>query len=298
MESFRPERRQGLVTGTAIALLVLILDGVMIWRISRVGITGEAFVLFLAIVSSLFVLALLGYWLYGLVLSSFHVDRNALVIRWGATTQVVPMESVTGVLRGDQAKRIIHFRGARWRGLRVGYGEIEDIGPTLFFATGSLDTQVILTTSALAYALSPADPAAFIEIVRQRLSMGPTQSVDQVSRQPEFFTWSFWSDRLGLALLLSAFVSLVALFGYISLRYPSLAELQPLHFDAASQPDRWGTRIQVFTLPFIGLLALVTNGGLGFLLYDRERPAAYLLWSGAIGVQLLVWAASLGILTS
>jgi hypothetical protein len=282
----------------ALVLLVLIADGLMVWGISQSGISGVAFGLSLIIIASLFLLVLLGYFLHGLALSSFHVDRNALVIRWGATTQVVPMESVTGVLHGDQAKRITYFRGARWRGLRVGYGEIKDVGPTLFFTTGPLDTQVILTTSALAYALSPADPAAFIEIVRQRLSMGPTQSVDQVSRQPEFFTWSFWGDHLGLALLASALVLLIVLFGYVSLRYPALAELQPLHFNAAGQPDRWGTRIQVFTLPFIGLLALVTNVGLGFLLYGRERPASYLLWSGAVGVQLLVWAATLGILTS
>ena len=80
------------------------------------------------------------------------------------------------------------------------------------------------------------------------------------------------------------------------MRYASLADLQPLHFNAAGQPDRWGTRVQVFTLPFIGLLALIANGGLGFLLYERERTASYLLWSGAIVVQVLVWGAILGIL--
>lgn len=296
MESFKTDRWLGLASGMALVLLVLITDGVMIWGISQAGISLVAFFLLLLVIVSLLPLLLLSYWLYGLISSSFHVDRNALVIRWGATTQVVPMQSVTGVLSGDQAKRITRFRGALWPGLRSGYGEIEEIGPALFFATGPLRRQVILTTPTLAYALSPADPAAFVEVVRHRLSMGPTQSVDQVSQQPEFLTWSLWGDRLGLALLVSALVLLIALFGYISLRYPSLADLQPLHFDAAGQPDRWGTRTQVFTLPFIGLLALVANGGLGFLLYQRERLASYLLWSGAIGVQLLVWGATWGIL--
>jgi hypothetical protein len=298
MESFRTSRWLGLAGGMALVSLVLLADGLMIWGISRAGISLVAFILSLLTLGSLLLLALLGYWLYGLAFSSFHVDRNALVIRWGATTQVVPMASVTGVVSGGQAKRINCFRGALWPGLRVGYGEVAEIGPTLFFATGPLDKQVILTTSALAYALSPADAEAFVRVVRQRLSMGPTQSVEQVSHQSAFFTWSFWNDRLGLALLVSALALLIALFGYIALRYPALAELQPLHFSAAGQPDRWGTRLQVFTLPFIGLLALVANGGLGFLFYGRERPAAYLLWSGAIGVQLLVWVATLGILTS
>jgi hypothetical protein len=297
MESFQPVRWLGLVSGVALLTLIFFLDGLMIWGISQSGISLAAFFLSLLVIGSLFLLALLVYWLYGLVQSSFHVDRNALVIRWGAVTQVVPMENVTGVLSADEVKRINRFRGALWPGLRVGYGEIEGVGPTLFFATRPLARQVILITPALAYALSPADPTAFVEVVRQRLNMGPSQSVEQVSRQPGFLTWSFWKDRLGLALLASAVLLLTTLFGYISLRYPSLADLQPLHFDVLGQPDRWGTRAQVFTLPFIGLLALIANGGVGFLLYHRERPASYLLWSGAIGVQLLVWGATLGILT-
>jgi hypothetical protein len=296
METFKPDRWLGLSSGGALVAIVLVLDAAMILGIVQTGISLPGFFLFLLLILSLLILMLLGYWLYGLLWSSFHVDRNALVIRWGATTQVVPMGSVTGVLSGDQLKSITHFRGPLWPGLRVGYGEIEDVGPTLFFTTGGLRKQVILTTPALAYALSPSDPTAFMENLRKRLAMGPTQSVEQASKQPALFTWTFWSDRLGVALLVSALVLLATLFGFIFLRYPSLAELQPLHFDAAGQPDRWGTRTQVFTLPFIGLLALIANGGLGVLLYERERPAAYLLWSGAVGVQILVWGATLGIL--
>jgi hypothetical protein len=296
MEAFKPDRWLGLASGTALILLVLAVDGILIWGISQKGISLLGFLLVILIIGSLFILSLLSYWLYGLLWSAYHVDRNALVIHWGATTQVIPMADVTAVLSGDQVKGIAHFRGPFWPGLRVGYGEIQEVGDTLFFATGSARKQVVLVTPALAYAVSPADPTTFVETVRQRLSMGPTQSVEQMSRQPAFLSWSFWEDRLGVALLASALFLLMALFGYIWLRYPSLSDLQPLHFDAIGQPDRWGTRAQVFTLPFIGLLALIANAGLGFLLYERERTASYLLWSGAVGVQVLVWGATLGIL--
>jgi hypothetical protein len=296
MEEFKPDRLLGTLGGLALVLFVVALDAILVWGISRAGISLVGFLLLLAIVVSLFVLALLGYWLYGLLWSGFFVDRNALVIRWGAVTQVVPLEDVDGVLTGDQIKRIKTYRGPLWPGMRVGYGEMEDVGSTLFFAATATDKQVVLTTPALAYAISPADQSAFLETLRHRLSMGPTQSVEQASQQPAFLTWSFWSDRLGFALLTGAVMLLIALFGFIALRYPTLADLQPLHFDAEGLPDRWGTQAQVFTLPFIGLLALIANAGLGFLLYERERPAAYLLWSGAIGVQLLVWGATIGIL--
>jgi hypothetical protein len=296
MEEFKPDRWLGFASGLALVSLLVTLDGLMILAVDRFGISPVGFVLILLVFSSLLLLALLIYWLYGLLWSSFRLDRNALVIRWGATTQVVPMESVDAVLTGDQVGDVVYFRGSRWPGLRVGYGELEEIGPTLFFATGSLSKQVILTTPALAYALSPADAEAFVKAVRLRLSMGPTQSVEQASKQPAVLTWGFWGDRLGMTLLVSGVMLLVMLFGYIAFRYPSLEEMVPLHFDAAGQPDRWGNQAQIFTLPFIGLLALIANGGLGFLLYDREPPAAYVLWSGALAVQLLVWGATLGIL--
>jgi hypothetical protein len=296
MEVFKPQRWLGLASGVALLLLTLALDGAILWEINRTGISVVSFVLALVLIVSVFVLILLVYWLYGLLWSGFHLDRNALVIRWGATTQVVPMKSVEAVLPGDQVKGIKHFRGPLWPGMRVGYGELDEIGPTLFFSTGPLRKQIILTTPAMAYALSPADAAGFLEGIRRRLHMGPTQSVEQISQQPAILTWDFWGDGLGLALLASACILLLTLFGFLSWRYASLAAVQPLHFDAAGQPDRWGTPIQVFTLPFIGLLAMIANGGLGFLLYGRNRPAAYLLWSGALGMQLLVWGATLGIL--
>jgi hypothetical protein len=296
MEESKPNRWLGVTSGLALMALVIALDVVIIRTIRQAEISIVTFFLSLLLIASLVLLGLVAYWLYGLVQSGFFVDRNALVIRWGATTQVIPMGSIEAVLPGDQVKGIERFRGPMWPGMRVGYGQLEEIGPTLFFATGPLRKQVILTTPALAYALSPSNSEVFLEAVRRRLSMGPTQSVEQASRQPTLLTWSFWSDSLALALLVSGLILLVALFGYITWRYPSLTEPQPLHFDAAGQPDRWGTPAQVFTLPFIGLLAMIANGGLGFLLYERERPASYLLWSGALVVQLLVWGATVGIL--
>ncbi len=296
MEEFGTKKLLGLISGIWLILLLVFVDGVMVLVLIQTEVSILTFILGLLLLLSLGLFGLLFYWLYGLVMSSYQFDRNALIITWGATAHVVPMGSVTGVLVGSQTEGIKRFRGGIWLGHMTGYGEIKGIGPTLFFATGLLGKQIVITTPALAYALSPADAEAFLEAFRQRLKMGPTQEVEQISYRPEFFDWSFWNDRLGLSLLGAATLILILLFGYICLRYPSLQELQPLHFNAAGEPDRWGGRAQVFTLPFIGLLALVANGGLGILLYQREPPFSYLLWSGTVGVQILVWGATLGLL--
>ena len=101
---------------------------------------------------------------------------------------------------------------------------------------------------------------------------------------------------MALGLLIVAFLALLALTGFISFRFPALSRLMPLHFDAAGNPDRLGSRGQVFIIPLIGLLSLLLNGTLGGLMYRRQKMASYLLWGGALLVQVLVWAAAVGII--
>ena len=86
------------------------------------------------------------------------------------------------------------------------------------------------------------------------------------------------------------------MFGYTCLRFPELAPRVALHFDALGAPDRFGPRLQVFLLPLIGLMALGANVVIGVPMYLRDRVGAYLLWGGALVVQVLAWIAALGIL--
>jgi hypothetical protein len=46
----------------------------------------------------------------------------------------------------------------------------------------------------------------------------------------------------------------------------------------------------------LGVIFLVINGGLGLLLYHRERTATYFLWTGLLAVQGGLWAAAVSIL--
>ena len=127
------------------------------------------------------------------------------------------------------------------------------------------------------------------------MQMGPTKMVEQSSKRPGILDWIIWQDRLGLALLAVGFLTILALTGFLCFRFPALARFVPLHFNAAGNPDRLGPRGQIFMIPLIGLLALVLNGTLGSVAYRRERLVSYLLWGGAILIQVLVWAAAVGI---
>jgi hypothetical protein len=275
---------------------IILIDVDLIWLATNRPLGIGTFVIGLAVLLSLILLGLIGYWSYGLARSGYTLDRNMLTIRWGPTEQIIPTPQIGRVLTGDEVAGHIQFRGIMWPGHWVGYGEVPGAGSAFFYATVAPREQVYVVTPGLTYGISPTDPQRFIESLRQRLQMGPTQIVEQSSKRPGFLNWPLWRDTVGLALLAAGILAALALTGLLCFRFPTLSRLVPLHFNVAGTPDRLGPRGQIFIIPFIGLLALVLNGVLGGLIYRYERMASYLLWGGAVLIQVLVWTAAVGIL--
>ncbi|MCX7683249.1 MAG: PH domain-containing protein [Anaerolineae bacterium] len=296
MTEWKTQKTQGLIIGSGLILVIILIDAGLIWVAIERPLTIGTFILGLAVLTSLFLLMLIGYWLYGLARSKYLLDRNALIIRWGAVEQIIPAPQIQRVLTGEEIEGPIRFYGGMWPGHWVGYGEVSGIGQTLFYATVPPRAQVFIVTPGLSYGISPADRDNFLASLRKRLEMGPTQLVEQGSRLPGFVHWAIWRDRLGLGMLLTSLVLLLALVGLLCFYFPALPRVVPLHFGVDGNPDRLGARSGIFIVPLIGLLALLFNGSLGALAYRRERMVSYLLWGGALLVQLLTWRAALGII--
>ncbi len=296
MTEWKTNAGRGLSIGIGLMVVIILVNVGLIWLAAIRPIRIGTFIIGLAVLLSLGLLGLIGYWLYGLARSEYFLDRNALVIHWGPTEQTIPTGRIERVLTGDEVEGHIQFYGGMWPGHCVGYGEVPGTGPALFYATISPRHQIYIVTPGLTYGISPPDREGFLESLHKRLQMGPTQIVEQSSKRPGFLNWTIWQDRLGLALLVTGFLAVLALTGLLCFQFPALPRLVPLHFDAAGNPDRRGIRGQIFTIPLIGLLTLLLNGALGGLAYRHERVASYLLWGGAVLIQVLVWTAAIGIL--
>ena len=297
MTSWKTDATQGLIVGVVLMLVIILVDvGLILLALDYGENTIGTFFVGLAIIYSFRFLFQIGYWLDGLVRSSYLLDRNALIIRWGAIEYTIPMASVECIMTGDEIEGRIRFHGVSWPGYQVGYGQLPGDIPALFFATLPPRHQIYLVTSDMAYGISPADREAFLESLVQRIEMGPTQAVEAMAKRPAFMDWALWRDRPGMiGLGLGALASL-ALIGFICFRFEMLPARLPLHFDAAGNPDWWGERGHVFMIPLIGLLSLAVNTLLGALVYRYEKIVSYLLWGGTLLIQILVWIAALNAL--
>jgi len=287
---------RGFAIGIGLMTLITLVTAALIGIAASRPISFGTFIVGVAAALGVILVGLIGYWVYGLLGASYLLDRNALEIRWGTSRQVVPTGAIERIFTGEEIEQGIRFYGGRWPGHWVGYGELPEAGPTLFYATRPLAEQIFVATPGLIYAVSPADRQGFLDSLRQRVAMGPTQAIEQSSKRPSVLDWPIWHDWLGLALLGLGLVALVALLAVLSFRFPQLPILIPLHFGVSGSPDRLAPRVEVFLVPLIGLLTVLVNGTLGSIAYSRNRVASYMLWGGSILVQVLVWTATLRIL--
>lgn len=291
------DKRTGTQTGLLFIIGLVMLDIFCLIGMTARPIGPLTFILALIILGSIPALALIGYQLYGLARSGYDVDRNAVTIQWGPVKQIVPVESIQRIMLGTEVEGGVKgFRGWRWPGLMQGQGELPEADLTVFYASTALPQQLILVTPSVSYAISPADAAGFIESIKARYELGPTQAVEQTTEHPAYFDWPLWGDRVAHYLLITGATMCLLLFGLVSLRFPNLPPVLPMHFNALGLPDRNGPATQVFILPFIGLFALGANTLLGGLFYRREQVAAYLLWGGTIVVQVLLWIGTVNLL--
>ncbi len=297
MEEWRTDIARGLSLGIALIVGIFLLDIGLVWLlVNRWAIHLGTFASMLALVSSEGLIGLIAYWLFGLVDSGYFLDRNQVIIHWGPNEQIIPTGSIERVLSGDELPGPARIAGGIWPGHYFGHGEIAGLGPALFYATVPPREQIFLVTPGLTYGISPAERAEFLEALRRRLEMGPTQVVEQSSRRPAFLSWAIWRNRAGLALLGAGLLAVLALTATLCVAYPSLPPQVALHFSATGAPQRTDPRGDVFILPLIGFLAFAVNGSLGWWASRRDRVAGMLLWSGALVVQALTWAAAIGVL--
>jgi len=71
-----------------------------------------------------------------------------------------------------------------------------------------------------------------------------------------------------------------------------------VRYNSAGLPEEVREKSVLFRLPLISLLVWLLNGGIGILLrYNKHQVGAYMLWAGAIVVDVFMFLSVVSLIT-
>lgn len=293
--TFKPAPSRGAWIGLAMTAAALVACALLLVLVRATAAGPRRAVLIATLLLALPLTLRLAYWVWGLLSMRYVLGRDGLIIQWAASRQVVPMAAITHVLAGRAYDAPLV--GMRWPGHEVGRTTLSDDDgvrrDALVYATTSPEDQLVVLTASLAYAISPADPQAFVDDFRLRHRLGPTAAWEQHTDRSPLARLSLLADRPALGLLALAAGLNVLAFLWLTWHYPALPEqiALRLRFDPAlglPTANPLSPTASAWNLPLIGLAVLAANGALAAAGHSRARFAALLLGTGAVLVQLAV----------
>jgi hypothetical protein len=268
--------------------------GAMAWRVFPSPTAAIIGLIAVLLVPSLLWLA---YWVWGRLSLRYTLTRDGVVIRWAGHRQVIPMDAITHVLAGRAYETPL--RGFRWPGHEVGHTRVAladdggDPRDVLAYATTGPEGQIVVATSDVAYAISPADRAAFIDEFRVRRRLGSVQVLAHETVVAPWLAPSVWRDGVVIALIATGIVINAIGFAWLTWHYTRLPASVAFGyaFDPASGETIPGQLQKLSTawfVPAIGLGALVANAILAAGIHRRAQLASRVLALGACLLQIAV----------
>ncbi len=241
-----------------------------------------------------------GYLLYrviGAATLSYELDRNGVYVNWIGNRTVIPMEHIERIDNGDMGARI------PWRILQgIGYfwgkGITSEWSQLHLLASLPPSKCLIIHTPEASYAVSPNDYDNFVQQLEQRRSLGAVKPISATHQPGRILFYAFWSDLIVRRALLMAFGLNLILLGILAARYPHLADMVTMRFNALGEATELHPRHQVLFLPIAAFGLMLLNTGLGLTIYRREQVGARVLQIASVLVQVLFGVAILSITAS
>ena len=293
--AFKSASTQSKWEGLLVCALIILLDLLLLrWMLGR-PVDTVKFILIVLLLASVPPLAHLIYRTLSLFTLEYWVDRNAITIVWAGMQQVIPLNSVQRIIQG-QVEDLSRPGWRQWPALHIRKGNALGMLNLQLFATRPLEDCLLLDVGDAMYAVSPAQTEHFLETVQGRYKLGPAIHVkageQHLSLLPRLWQRMTNQDRIGSALILLGVVGLLALFGVLMVRFPELPTDLVFRYNPDGLPERISNKSALFLLPSIGLLTWIVNLAWGAWMASRnQRIGAYMLWGGAVIVQLFSFMA-------
>jgi hypothetical protein len=281
MFTFFPNRRPGTLLHLGV-MGVLFLAGLLgLWQ---AGLASGAWGLLLYVLSSgiLALIPLLAYWLYGLRTAAYSVARDGMRLRWGLRVQVLSIDEILWVRPVHELEQSLPLPRLHWPGALVGKRALPDGSQVEYLAAGSDGLRVVATPN-YGYAISPADPAAFLLAYQHSTEMGSLSPWAEQAIYPTFLLARVWQARPARFLVFAhglLSLLLLAWVGVVNQTSPQVV----LAGNAFGKAGQSVPSAQLMLLPVLNGLFFLADLFLGlfFFRHVESRPYAYLVWAGGV----------------
>lgn len=240
---------------------------------------------------------LMSYGAWGLLTLTYQVDRNSIRIRCRRSAVVIPLNKVKRVIKSEQSMPDQH-EWWRWPASFMRTERRKDGRYLTMLATRPLHECILIDTGPILYALSPSSSEQFLSTLQENFRIGPIGVLQESDATPYTFDLQLLLgvDLAARRILLAGFTGVLVLFLLLLVRYPFLPETMAVRFDPNGIPELVRDKSGLFLLPMIGLICWIINGLWGILMASRNQvTGAYLLWSGAVLVQVSLFFALLSL---
>jgi len=280
--TFQPERGFGVAFHLAAMLACLAAAGWGLWQAIQTGVGAGFFAYLIPLLAAAVIIPLLAYRLHALWTGSYTLEREGIRLRWGLRTEEIPMNAVAWVHPASELMIPLSLPWLRWPGAVVGVRRLPRVGEVEFLASRTKDL-ILIATPTRTYAISPADPAGFLQAFQKLTEMGSLIPIAARSVYPTFLISRIWATPPARNLLLGSLGLSLGLVFVVSLSVPSRTSIH-LGFQPDGSPGDVVPAVRLFLLPILNSFFLLIDLFLGLFLFRSEdsRVLAYLLWAGGI----------------
>lgn len=288
---FIPPRRRGLFIHGIAGFLLLFSSGTLFFLALQEQF-GTYFVIFL--IASLVLLIPTTYVIYrgyALLRADYTLERDGLHLRWGLRSEDIPLAEIEWVRSAADLASELNPPLLSYPGAILGITQSPELGAVEYLASED-DDLVLIATGKRVFAISPQDPAVFIDAVQRAFELGSLGEFQAASTLPVAYLRRVWNDQRARWLVLAGFGLTLTLLMVVAMQIPRMATVS-LGFDTAGLPLEPVPARQLLLLPVLAIMFFFANliAGLYFFRKENQRPIAFMLWMGSVIAPLLLFLA-------
>ncbi|PIW20449.1 MAG: hypothetical protein COY47_06325 [Chloroflexi bacterium CG_4_10_14_0_8_um_filter_57_5] len=298
LTEYPPPRQPGLALHATLILTLAILSAFGAWRAFESAV-GPMLTLFSLLAVAAFIpLPILAYRLSALMRANYSLDRDTLSLTWGLRIERIPVSDVEWVRPVSDLTSPLHLPWFCLPGAVLGIRRHPDLGLVEFMAANRKKI-LLVATARRVFAISPDDPAAFVQDFQHAIEMGSLAPAPGQSLYPTFVIAQAWESALARYLWLAGLFLNAGLLIWVSLLIPTLPRV-PLGFQPYDGPLEPVAGARLILLPILSvfLFAIGWIAGLYFYRREEQRILAFILWASSALTALLFLLAVLFIVTT